>query len=504
LIRRRGVPFIFFFVLFLFELLGLSGNAEEKPELEHVFPAGAVRGTTNSITLFGKFEPWPPKIWCDGAGLAFDFPTNKGRLNITVSNDAPVSPCLIRVYNGAGASEPCIFVVSQGVESLEKEPNDHFSKGQLVAQLPVTINGRLEKGGDVDSYQLQVKAGDWIDARVDSYTLMGKVDPILRLVDEKGYQIAWNHDFATLDPRLIWRAPRDETVVLQLFGFVYPANSQIEFTGGPGGVYRLHLDKGATQPKDVIILNTEHEPNDGRTNAFESSLPMDLSGVINPAGDEDRFRVTLKKDTWIEARAESNQFGSPLDPWLKIEDSTGKEMTRDDDAENSRDARIEWRSPADGDYTLVVGSLTRHGSDEFRYRLRAKTLSPEYRATLAANSITVSAGATNSLKFNLKRLRGFTNEITASIKALPEGVILGAINIPPKDGEGSIELIAATNAPAFNAPLEVLLKDNAAQEQRPLAFELVSRTENNGVPGGYTTLLVESLPHIWLTVAPRK
>ena len=76
----------------------------------------------------------------------------------------------------------------------------------MIGTVPVTINGRLDKNGDVDSFAIALKAGEWLDARLVSYELMGKLDGVLRLVDGKGYQLEWNHDFATLDPRLQWQA----------------------------------------------------------------------------------------------------------------------------------------------------------------------------------------------------------------------------------------------------------------------------------------------------------
>jgi hypothetical protein len=42
------------------------------------------------------------------------------------------------------------------------------------------------------------------------------------------------------------------------------------------------------------------------------------------------------------------------------------------------------------------------------------------------------------------------------------------------------------------------------KEQRPAIFSLVSRSENNGVPGGYSKLLVEETEEFWLTVKPPK
>lgn len=66
-----------------------------------------------------------------------------------------------------------------------------------------------------------------MEARVESHLLMSKSDVVLRLVTTNGLQLAWNHDGVTLDPRIVWQATNDQTVVIQLYGFAFPANSEI-------------------------------------------------------------------------------------------------------------------------------------------------------------------------------------------------------------------------------------------------------------------------------------
>ncbi len=481
-------------------LLVQAGWTAEKPVLDSIFPAGAQRGSTNAVTLFGKFEPWPPGAWSTCKELQFKFSTNKGSIEIVVPENAAAGAHLLRIFNNEGASEPCIFVVSDHRELEEKEPNNLFSKPQLIAGLPVTLNGRLASNGDVDSFRLEMKAGDWLDARVDAYTLMSKLDPVLRLIDTNGYQLAWNHDFETLDPRLIWRAPRDSSVVLQIFGFAYPANSEIQLSGGSDAVYRLYLATANHAPQDLSQPLTELEPNNLGTNAPTLNIPGEITGSICPAGDEDRFRIHMAKDAQIEVSVASSPFGSALDPWVRIEDSGGKELVRNDDANNSRNADLQWKAPSEGNFIIAIGSVTHQGSEDFRYRLRVKSLAPEYRATVSASAFVLSSGSTNEIKFNLKRLRGFTNDLAASLHGLPDGVSVGTVKVPEKDGEGVIPLITKTNASAFNGPIEIVLADHAANRELPIPFELVSRSENNGVPGGYTKLLVESVTDLWLTL----
>ncbi len=488
----------------LFFFFAISLSAAEKPTLDQVYPSGVCRGRTNEITLLGKLEPWPPKMWASVSGLDFQFTTNKGKASVVVAADAPVGPCWVRVYNGEGPSDLRILVVTDRPELLEAEPNNHFAKAQIITNAPGTINGRLEKNGDVDSFRFEMKSGQWLDAALDCYTLLAKLDPVLKLVTTNGYQLAWNHDFSSLDPRLVWQASYDMTVVLQVFGFAYPADSDIRLSGGSAGVYRLHLAISENVPADLRERITEKEPNNSSKDAAE--LSGTVIGTICPSGDVDWFRVNLRKDQIVEARVQAGALGSPLDAWLSInaiEDGKAKELAANDDADNSRDPRIEWKAPSDGTFYFSVGSKTHQGTADCRYHLEVKTLEPDYRLTSSADAQVFLAGTTNALKMQLKRLRGFTNELVAAVSGLPEGVSAANLTLPPKDGEASLSFLVATNAPAFNGPFRVVVTDQGTKGERTVPFEMVSRTENNGVPGGYSKLLIESTDQLWLTVKPR-
>ena len=295
------------------------------------------------MTTNGKFPTWPPKFWVSGQGISATAETNKGKLVVIIAPNAQPGPRLVRCYTQEGASEPRFFVVGSGSERNEKEPNNHFAKAEKIDALPITINGRLDKNGDVDCFAVTLKAGQWLEARVDSYTLMSKVDAVLRLIATNGQQLMWNHDSITLDPQLVWAATNDQTVVLQLFGFAYPPGSDVGLTGGESVIYRLHLEVTNASPH-LCSPSTEQEPNDSATNAPLLELPNSVYGRIDAPNDEDRFRLALATNEVIEVRVEAASFGSPLDAWLKMEDLSSHQLARNDDADGAPDPRLEWKA----------------------------------------------------------------------------------------------------------------------------------------------------------------
>ena len=76
---------------------------------------------------------------------------------------------------------------------------------------------------------------------------------------------------------------------------------------------------------------------------------------------------------------------------MTIEDSAGNQLARNDDAEGSRDPRLEWKAPTNGNFMVAVGSVTHRGGEEYCYRLLVQPTQPDYHATLASGSSSKSA-----------------------------------------------------------------------------------------------------------------
>ena len=490
-----------------FAVCGLVASAAE-PTLTHVFPAAGTRGTTLTVRPSGKFAPWPVQAWVDAPGIVFKALPKAGEFDVEIAPDATLGPHLIRFFNGEGASAPRFFIVSAAPEPLEAEPNDHFKKPQPIAALPTTIGGTLGKAGDVDSFAVTLKKGETLTARVEAYVLGSTFDGMLRLVDESGTQLAFNHDDGrTLDPLLMWIAPSDGTFVVQLMGFVYPATSGVGFTGGEGCVYRLHLP---TKPHERVTLPphdasqgaevAEQESNNADHNAQTIDLPCSIPGSIEKAGDEDRFAFTAVKGKAYEFKLLGSRAGSPLDAWLKIENKDGKEIARNDDAEGSRDPQLTWTAPGDGVFFVAIGDLTHHGGHDYLYRLAIAEAKPSITATTANHSVVVTAGKTGEIKATVKRVNGLKSKLQLAAKNLPEGVSAAAVDVPEKGGEVTLKFAATDAAAAASQLFQLIVRAAETGTEYPVAHSMITTGENNGVPQGYTELAIHSTNQLWLTV----
>ena len=527
------------------------------PTLDHFFPVAVQLGTTNTVTAIGKFDPWPAKVWADAPGLAFKPETNSGKFSIEVATNTPIGPHLVRVYNEQGASGPRFLIVAREPQLAELEPNDEFKKPQVIEHLPASINGRLDKSGDVDSFAVELQTGQTLMASVEAFTLASPVDAVLRVVDARGVQVAINHDGSTLDPFLVWSAKSAGTYVVQVFGFSYPADSDVKFTGRNNCVYRLHLSRGpclrhtlpigvqrgvrtslqvagwnlrqhdglsfdgtdlpadATQTTlqvpgfdNTILLpvgegpeSMEHEPNGVAAEANRLEVPGAVTGYIETAGDEDRFSFTAKKGGKFLLEVQSAGLGFPLDAWLRIENLEGKELAKNDDNGNA-DPKLEWTASEDGAFVAAVGNVLHRGSAEHLYRLAIRRAVPAVTINASETAFTITAGNSNEIKVAIKPLHGFQQKLKVAVRGLPDGLLAEPADVPDKGGDVTLKLMASPEADPFSGPIQIIATEVESQKEHRAVADLTSSTVNNGVPGGFNKLVIESTDQLWLTVLP--
>src|SRR5436190_4499115 len=530
------------------------------PTLDHFYPVAVQIGTTNAVTAIGKFDPWPPKVWVDAPGILFHPETNAGKFAVEITTNATAGPHLVRLFNEHGASKPRFLAIAGEPQAAEQEPNDDFKKPQAVDHLPVSLNGRLDKSGDVDSFAVALEAGQTLIASVEAYTLASPMDAVLRLIDSRGVQLALNDDDGrTLDPLLAWKADSTGNYILQVYAFAYPAVSDVKFTGGNACVYRLHLSRGrylhhalplgvqrgvrtrlrlfgwnmGSSPEAAFEFDGTGLPVDTRhvefaTTEFENSLPLPVgdgpemmdreannstnekthldvpsavTGCIDKAGDEDRFTFAAKKDEKFLLEVQSASFGFPVDPRLKVEDAKGKELARKDDRVNA-DPSLEWIAPEDGTFFAVVGNVLNRGGPDCLYRLSIRRAVPGLKAVSIENAFAIEPGKTNDIKITATRQHGLQSKLALSVKGLPEGLTAEPIDITEKSGEVILKLVASADAKTFSGAIQIAATELESGLEHRVIFELISNTVDNVVPQGFSKLIIESTDQLWLTVLP--
>jgi hypothetical protein len=474
------------------------------PTLTDLFPPGGARGRTVDVKVSGTFDHWPVKAWVEGRGVEFRAAKEKGKLEAVVAADARPGLYWVRLYDEEGATALRPFIVGTLPEIVEIEPNDELRAAQRLGKTATTVNGRLARAGDVDAFIIDLTRGQTLVADLEAGRHLGSpMDAVLQVVSPDGSVLAQNDDDIGRDPRIVFEAPSSGPYIVRVFGFPATPDSGIRFAGDNTFVYRLTLTSagfidyafplavGRDGPgsveaigwniladsrvmpipekdgRDVFAMShtaltgvvdvrrvsfsatVETEPNDsGRPQTITN--PVALSGRIDPPGDQDTFRLSLRKGDKRVFRIESRALGRPLDPTLRVLDSGSKILADvDDTGRNNRDLERSFIAPADGDYRLLVRDLNGRGGPRFAYLLSVLEPGPDFTLSLTTDRFDVMPGKPTKVVVAIQRKDGFAEPIELVAEDLPAGMT--SRPIISKAGEPSgrsvtLELMAGEGA----------------------------------------------------------
>jgi hypothetical protein len=514
------------------------------PEVHSFLPAGGERGTTVEVSVGGKLPNWPVQTWTDGAGLTVSPKEEKGKLSIAIAADAVLGRRWIRLYDAAGSSPPIPFVIDTLPETLETEPNNGPTSAPTPLATPTIANGRLGGSGDVDVWPVALRRGQTLVASLAAHETLGSaVDAVMQIVSSSGQTLAYNHDERGLDPEIRFVVPADGTYLVRLFGFPSAPNQTIGFAGRDSYVYRLTLTtgpfvdycwplavtRGMESRVDLVgwnladdmrscavrtdgdefliaeprLANTtnvrvephatmvETEPNPAAT-AQAITLPVTISGRIEPPGDVDAFAFAGKKGEPFVFELASRGLGYPLDVVLQVLDAEGHSLARVDDLGEALDPTLTFTPPADGTFRLLVQDLTAAGSSRHVYRLRATRPEPTFSVTASGHAFELPADKPLDIALAIDRQHGFAEEIAFRVEGLPE-FVSAPVMVSPGSGEAakSVKLTLASKGGSFSGPIRII-----GQSSGPLAL---SRAAAAIIPNH--TVRCDKL---WLTVVAAK
>lgn len=531
----------------------LAGRADALPPVvDSIYPAGGQRGASVAVTAAGKLDPWPAQVWTDTPALRVEVGKAAGVLTIHVAKDAAVGPHLLRLYNADGASSLRCFFVGDQREINEAEPNDEVAKANAVGEMPVTINGQLDKSGDVDAYAVPLQKGQCLVASVQGRRLGSAIDPMLHLVDAAGTEVAYAQDGLGLDPLLVFTARTAGMYVVRVSAFAFPPVADVRLAGGKDAAYRLSLTTGPfvrrTFPTGVrrgekavvrlvgwnladdhaevdataipvgdaqtfllipsgearlpILVSDAPELTDttATTRPAAVALPVNVGGTLTKPGDERPTWFVAKKGERYTFTARGGTIGSPLDPVLRIEDEAGKTLATSGDTAVGGDAKIDWTAPADGSFRATIRDLFGRGGPDFDYRLEvSRPGQPSVAATTDADAYALVPGKTAAVKVNVSRRNGHVAAFVAVATGLPAGVTATSAEVPAKGGEVTLTLTAAADAKPTSGPIRVLLlgTEPSKPENVPAAYDLRKERDKAG-----NQEYIDSIAELWLAVSP--
>lgn len=238
------------------DTLGLDPLLEYTPPSDGRFTVrvvalahGGSRGAVYRLTLGDVAYP----TWVFPAGgqigrktsVEFGGPNMPGNSRSEVETTSPFPWQTVRLDHAADDGRELPFVWGTHPEAIEKEPNDDAARAELL-RLPMTINGRFDRAGDVDCYRVALKKGEGVVLEVTAQRhLRSPVDTVVEVLDSSGKILAENddgqffagqceHDFPSADSWLSFTAPADGEYLVRL--------RDQNGVSGPSAIYRLTVE----------------------------------------------------------------------------------------------------------------------------------------------------------------------------------------------------------------------------------------------------------------------
>jgi hypothetical protein len=369
----------------------------DRPLVETVYPLAVTAGNREKLEAAGELLGMEPAIeWTVPklpAGIHWvELPLASG-----VSNPVPVIVSdlpLVREASGA---------------------NDVAAEAQVV-NVPSGINGRIEREGDIDCFAFEAKNGEALSFEVVARRVQSALDSTIRILDEKGKQLALNDDL-----RLGKRTYSDSWIE----NWVAPADGKYAIE-----IRDVHLRGGELYP--YFLMVTRSEP------YFELYLDSDKTQV-GPGGNAALFVRVERKNGFAD---EVQLAVDGLPPGVSA--ACGKIV-----ADKGQDGCIVFH--ADADANLQAANL----------RVTGTAVHPSANGKLQM----LSAEATSYQEIYLPGGgRGHwpvtTHTLAVSDPADIRGITLSTTDVALKPGESKKIEVAIERAPGFaaNVTLDMLMR----------------------------------------------
>ena len=228
-----------------------------------------------------------------------------------------------------------------GVSSEEVPPDDAAGDASTRARAAVgrTTTGSIEYEGDFDWYRFSARTGNRYTITLAGAGEGGLGDPVLRVIDRDGNEIAMNDD--------------GDGSLNSSVEFIPAANGDVfiearAYSDAYTGPYALNIT-AERLPHDNIGNSAS---TGGRINAGQS-----LQGTLDFPSDADWYRVRLTEGQ--SYRFTLNATGdSPMDdPLVRVHDSHGAELAVDDDGGDGLNSYLEFTAPSTGTYFVEATSF---------------------------------------------------------------------------------------------------------------------------------------------------
>ena len=442
---------------------------------------------------------------------------------MTLAPDTPLGVHSISLWSEKGLSNPIRFEVSSGSEFVKpslrdiareriklpkywgkegmrtwKNPVSYPSKrNDYCVVPPITVNGQIVEA-KTDAYHFYAKKGTKlvIDVRARimvpyiSDAVPGWFQPVVRLTDSSGKEVAYSDDFYHRpDPHIIFDVKKDGMYCAEIHDSIYRSREDFTYRMTIGAVkyaesiFPLAHNKGevgefeltgvnlnsekvkikipytsgfitpsvdALIPHDMRIMpvavktvlsasESARASNEKKLSSVKLDLPVVANGRIIEKDSIDVYTFDAVQGTEYIIETFARRLGSPMDTHITISDSSGKIVARADDYEDASggfitahtDSRLIFKAPRTTTYMIKVCDVAGAFGKEYAYALSLSKLYSDFSLSVVPSSLNAMSGRNVSFRVYAFRNGGDDNyPIKLNIIGFPAGAILHGGEIP--------------------------------------------------------------------------
>jgi hypothetical protein len=449
------------------------------PFATSIFPLGGRIGETVAVTFGGGNLAEPLVHHVD---LSQRAGTGRERLQAPYADQVVASPML--------------FEASDLPSAIEQEPNDETAQAATLA-LPVIVDGRIDRPGDVDHFRFAGRAGERIVIRVAAFQLGSRADLAASILDAAGNELLAVDDLElpppeapvvrSINPRLTQEDP--------LVDFTVPADgeftlvlSEVSGNGGPEFAYRVELS--APRPRFELVAQPgvalpPVEAQDPNQQDQGQRVTDNFAGDGTAALTIDRGGSGV-----IIVRALRNDYAGPINLAVEglpagVQAAPALLDTGQTDAELTFVADFE--APSTAAFVRIVGTATLDQGELRRVAAQPVIFSSLPGNGEAAQELSVVAvgvsqqgaelavrcepvgpivqGSKVRLTVSIRRREGFSGAVQAAFLRLPLGIAAPELAIAADVSSAELELDVGYEATV--GPHSVLLRATMPVEGRP-------------------------------------
>ena len=503
----------------------------QKLSLGYLYPAGGQVGTTVDIEAGGLNINKATKVIFSHPGISGELqplqedPTVKKKrkrlndqsspqladrikIHINIAADVPCGLYDLRLQGPGGVSNMLPFEVASYPNFVESGKSK-LNKPDAVRALPAVLCGWVTPGG-VDYFTFEGRKGENIVAAVKGRQLVpyiadavpGWFQPVLRLLDSDGREVAYSDDYHHhVDPLIITTLPKDDKYTLMIHDAIFRGREDFNYRiqlgvipyvtarypayGVVGAKVKQQIEGvnlGAT--KEQVKVKKEgynhltFTNKTGTSNAFsfyavpkgrtllyspKEGAPLTLANAIADSltakSKVKRYKITAYEHEQVIVELIGRRNDSRIDAVMRLYDEFGALVAEVDDTEDPlqglmtfhADPILKYTAKRGGEMTLEVEDLHRGYGKDYHYLLLRHKQLPTFNAFVSPANITIPAGGTATFRVDISGKIKRPAELR--INGLPSGYTTSRLQI--RGNVWDVSITAPKGAEVKRFPIEV-------------------------------------------------